>query len=217
MMINLGNIGDPPSLPDKNGWVRIGDYEVRLVRRQADGGITREGVPNAARIDEYARSLIGALPEATEALRAGKQILLNASSISEKVDGAYRQETPHRAPKIRRDCLPTSLQTEVPEGGEMDFASLWERMLACISQKIGEAADALRRQTATQPEATRQSSLRKKRRLSLTTTTFVPVHIPDSPTFVPVRIPNSPTFNETQKRQELGKFGLDLLRRWGSL
>lgn len=144
MPINLGTHTDSQDQPSADGWVRIGDVEVRLVIRKADGTVTRENIPNVERIDQYARSFLNALPDATEALSRGNQILFNATTLWQGDNqGKYENQKLHPATKVELGTLPDEAREHFrSQPTNLTFKDVWDHML----QSTQRAATALSQQ-----------------------------------------------------------------------
>ncbi|MCH9613621.1 MAG: hypothetical protein SP1CHLAM54_06260 [Chlamydiia bacterium] len=175
--INLGSSADTYSTPDADGWVRMGDYEVRLVMRHSDGTVNLDGVPKVPHIDRYARALIGALPDAQTALRNGKSILLNATTLSTKADTEqdYSAPTDHSAPSIPETHLPftakdhssrdTAISGSSTTGILTSFADVWAHMLSSAKAKKPRPAPlSLSSTSASSPSPSPTSPGPRKRR-----------------------------------------------------
>ncbi|MCH9613622.1 MAG: hypothetical protein SP1CHLAM54_06270 [Chlamydiia bacterium] len=165
--VNLGTNRDPISRPDPQGWVKIGDMEVRMVMRDSSGNITSSGAPNIPRIDQFARALLNALPQAQSALASGKSILLNATSLTTKNDGeeTYSNETTIRGtvrlvdlPDDAQDALAFRASTAAPHSpSALNFSDVWNHMIqsarsaTSISPPVSSAPSSSRGQRRPSP------------------------------------------------------------------
>lgn len=110
--INLGKYDDK-LIVDDDGWAMLGDYKVRLVRRDSEGRITTDNLPNVERIDQYARAFLSPLQGARRALLDGKSILFNATHLetkgAEDISYTNPQQHPYKA-IVSFPYLPQSAQ-----------------------------------------------------------------------------------------------------------
>lgn len=142
--INLGQYGDA-LVVDGDGWAMLGDYKVRLVRRDSEGRMTTDNVPNVERIDQYARAFLNALPNAKTDLQKGRKLMFNATHLWAKEEGRSTYLIRPRSTSsevIDYKSLPDKAGSHFsqPAAGMVTFKKVWNFMLDPVERVAADTS-----------------------------------------------------------------------------